>query len=321
MHGHAVGVVVGQQVYPYGGFDATSARRARHRVSAQRRGLARVELGPVRNQRLDGRRSVVLHSERLHVHERAPEGRLDLVGWRRAVRGISEGNSREDSRRARRVGARAQRTGGFRGARSHAEELAAELATPDVLAGPHGDPVRRAAADRAMMLGIVDALRPVEREMIPDIRPTVDALAQRVGSVATTLHRLDADVSGASLGKPRRANRRTDDGAGDARARAAAVAAAAPAVLVARAARATAVAGESARERRVDVTELEARFAQVPLVGHRLGDRGSDERDAGSAGAVARDRACSSRRATTEEVVKAFAGGSRRRRVSRQRQS
>ena len=36
--------------------------------------------------------------------------------------------------------------------------------------------------------------------MIPDIGPTVDALAQRVGALATTLHRLDADVSGASLG-------------------------------------------------------------------------------------------------------------------------
>ena len=36
--------------------------------------------------------------------------------------------------------------------------------------------------------------------MIPDIVPTIDALAERVGSVATTLHRLDADVSGASLG-------------------------------------------------------------------------------------------------------------------------
>jgi serine/threonine-protein kinase len=36
--------------------------------------------------------------------------------------------------------------------------------------------------------------------MIPDIAPTVDALAQRVGTTATTLHRLDADVSGASLG-------------------------------------------------------------------------------------------------------------------------
>ena len=47
------------------------------------------------------------------------------------------------------------------------DQLAAELAAPDVLAGPHGETVRRAAADRAMMLDIVDALRPVEREMIP----------------------------------------------------------------------------------------------------------------------------------------------------------
>jgi serine/threonine protein kinase len=80
------------------------------------------------------------------------------------------------------------------------DELAAELAPADVLAGPHGGAVRRAAVDRAMMLDIVGALRPVEKEMIPDIAPTVDALAQRAGSVATTLHRLDADVSGASLG-------------------------------------------------------------------------------------------------------------------------
>jgi serine/threonine-protein kinase len=36
--------------------------------------------------------------------------------------------------------------------------------------------------------------------MIPDVTRTVDALAQRVGALATTLHRLDADVSGASLG-------------------------------------------------------------------------------------------------------------------------
>jgi serine/threonine-protein kinase len=80
------------------------------------------------------------------------------------------------------------------------DELAAQLAPADVLAGPHGEAVRRAAVDRAMMLEIVGALRPVEKEMIPDIAPTVDALAQRAGSVATTLHRLDADVSGASLG-------------------------------------------------------------------------------------------------------------------------
>ncbi|MDB4878392.1 MAG: protein kinase [Gemmatimonadetes bacterium] len=80
------------------------------------------------------------------------------------------------------------------------EQLAGELAAREILAGPHGEAVRRAAADRAMMRDIVAALRPVEREMIPDIEPTVNALTERVGALATTLHRLDADVSGATLG-------------------------------------------------------------------------------------------------------------------------
>ncbi len=80
------------------------------------------------------------------------------------------------------------------------EQLAAELAPADVLAGGHGEVVRRAAVDRALMREIMTGLRPVEREMIPDVTPTVDALATRVGSLATMLHRLDADVSGASLG-------------------------------------------------------------------------------------------------------------------------
>jgi len=80
------------------------------------------------------------------------------------------------------------------------EELAEQLAPRDVLAGAHGDAVRRASADRALMHDISAALRPVEREMIPDIGPTVDALAQRVGALATTLHRLDSDVSGTNLG-------------------------------------------------------------------------------------------------------------------------
>ncbi|MFI5229412.1 MAG: protein kinase [Gemmatimonadales bacterium] len=80
------------------------------------------------------------------------------------------------------------------------DDLGAQLAGRDVLAGAHGDAVRRAAVDRALMHDIAAALRPVERDMIPEIGPTVDALAERVGALATTLHRLDADVSGASLG-------------------------------------------------------------------------------------------------------------------------
>ncbi len=74
------------------------------------------------------------------------------------------------------------------------------LVAPEVLAGPYGDLVRRAAADRAHLREIAAALRPVERDLIPDVGPTVDALAERVATLAMTLHRLDADVSGASLG-------------------------------------------------------------------------------------------------------------------------
>ena len=80
------------------------------------------------------------------------------------------------------------------------EQYAAQIASAEVLAGPHGEAVRRAAEDRVLMREIAAGLRPIEREMIPDIGPTVDALAQRVGALATTLHRLDGDVTGASLG-------------------------------------------------------------------------------------------------------------------------
>ena len=80
------------------------------------------------------------------------------------------------------------------------EQLAAQLAPADVLGGSHGEAVRRAASDRALIQAIIAGLRPIEREMIPEIAPTVDALATRVGTLATTLHRLDTDVSGASLG-------------------------------------------------------------------------------------------------------------------------
>jgi serine/threonine protein kinase len=70
----------------------------------------------------------------------------------------------------------------------------------EVLAGPHGKQVRRAADNRAAILEVVARLSPGERQLIPDVLPTVDALAERVVALATTLQRLDTDVSGASLG-------------------------------------------------------------------------------------------------------------------------
>jgi serine/threonine-protein kinase len=79
------------------------------------------------------------------------------------------------------------------------EHAALELAPADVLTGPYGEPVRRAAADRAATKETLARLDKSERDMIPEVGPTQDALAERVGSIALTLHRLDLDLGGASL--------------------------------------------------------------------------------------------------------------------------
>jgi len=84
-------------------------------------------------------------------------------------------------------------------AAGHVDAMARRLAPAHVLAGPHGTTVRRAAEDRASVEETLGRLAPAEREMIPDVLPTVISLAERVGSLATTLHGLDADVSAASV--------------------------------------------------------------------------------------------------------------------------
>ncbi|HEX6943490.1 MAG TPA: protein kinase [Gemmatimonadaceae bacterium] len=72
-----------------------------------------------------------------------------------------------------------------------AGELARKLAPGDVLAGPYGENVRRAAADRAAAQDALARLAPPDREMIPDVGPTLDALAERVASLAQALHGLE----------------------------------------------------------------------------------------------------------------------------------
>jgi len=79
-------------------------------------------------------------------------------------------------------------------------DVAAALVPPEVLAGAHGSVVRRAVADSTQIQDIISKLSQVERDMLPDVAPTIDALVQRVASLAVTVHRLDADVSGTSLG-------------------------------------------------------------------------------------------------------------------------
>ena len=91
------------------------------------------------------------------------------------------------------------RAGALPAGRGASGDAALSLAPADVLAGAHGDAVRRAASDRAAVQETLLRLSAEERDMIPDVGPTVEALAQRVGSLALTLDRLDADVGGASV--------------------------------------------------------------------------------------------------------------------------
>ncbi|HJU73641.1 MAG TPA: 2TM domain-containing protein, partial [Gemmatimonadaceae bacterium] len=76
---------------------------------------------------------------------------------------------------------------------------AERLAPREVLRGPYGDVVRRAAGDRAAVHDVVAKLSKVDRELIPDVAPTADALAERVGALTQALHRMDTDISPESL--------------------------------------------------------------------------------------------------------------------------
>jgi serine/threonine-protein kinase len=73
-------------------------------------------------------------------------------------------------------------------------DRARELAGSDVVAGVHGDAVRRAIDDESAIREIMRSLTAPDRAQLPDVEPTLRALVDRVGSLAKALHRLDADV-------------------------------------------------------------------------------------------------------------------------------
>ena len=76
-----------------------------------------------------------------------------------------------------------------------------QLAARDVLDGAHGAAIKRAADARRIIEDMLRRTTPKEREMLPsDLESTVNALVDRVASVAVTLHRLDSDANGSSLG-------------------------------------------------------------------------------------------------------------------------
>jgi serine/threonine-protein kinase len=81
------------------------------------------------------------------------------------------------------------------------EEEAARLVPPEVLVGPHGDVVRRAAADRVEVRDTFARMSPTDRALLPDVEATVGALVERVAMLAQALHRLDEDHPTAMLGE------------------------------------------------------------------------------------------------------------------------
>ena len=78
-------------------------------------------------------------------------------------------------------------------------QRAAAVAPPDVLAGPLGAQLRRAAADRQAVDEVLAGMGAAERSMIPDVVPTAQDLLVRVGAVATMLHRIGDEGSLAAV--------------------------------------------------------------------------------------------------------------------------
>jgi len=69
----------------------------------------------------------------------------------------------------------------------------------EVLDGPQGQVIRDALSTKATIVDVLAKLSPADRQLLPEIQPTVDALVERVLSLAQGLHQLDADASPAAI--------------------------------------------------------------------------------------------------------------------------
>jgi len=85
--------------------------------------------------------------------------------------------------------------------RNLAPQRAAALVPREVLDGPHGGQVMRAAEDELAIVDAIGKLSKTDRDMIPDVKPTVDSLVERVAALAQALHRLDHDVTPDTLAR------------------------------------------------------------------------------------------------------------------------
>jgi hypothetical protein len=64
----------------------------------------------------------------------------------------------------------------------------------EILAGPHGAALKQAIADHARIQDLIGRLTDTERKMLPEVKPTADALFARIQALSPALHRLDAEV-------------------------------------------------------------------------------------------------------------------------------
>jgi serine/threonine-protein kinase len=76
-----------------------------------------------------------------------------------------------------------------------AAEAVLESVPRDVLAGPHGAIVRETYEARAQIRSLLARLPGSEKALLPEIMPTVEALTERVRTLAIALHALDTDAS------------------------------------------------------------------------------------------------------------------------------
>ncbi len=73
------------------------------------------------------------------------------------------------------------------------------LADPEVLRSPHGRVLREAVDDCTTIRETWAKLDPADRELVPDVSPTAEALLERVSAVVTNLARLDGAVEAHAL--------------------------------------------------------------------------------------------------------------------------
>ena len=85
--------------------------------------------------------------------------------------------------------------GGLASAAAAGAADASNLVARDVLEGPYGGAVRRAADDRAVILDTLRKLSEVDLGQIPDVAPTAASLLERIAELATSLHRMEGDVA------------------------------------------------------------------------------------------------------------------------------